>query len=126
MKTPVLVTIIVIILVVLAGAYFIFFKNPAQANTAGNLPGTTINSGNNVHIKNMAFSPATLTIKVGDTITWTNQDSASHTVTSDSGTELNSATLVNTQTYSHTFNTAGTFPYHCSIHPGMKATIIVQ
>jgi len=67
-----------------------------------------------------------LTIKEGDTVVWTNMDSMSHTIKSDSGSELSSNSLSNGQTYSHTFNSVGTFNYHCSIHPSMKAKIIVQ
>ncbi|MEK6917789.1 MAG: plastocyanin/azurin family copper-binding protein [Nanoarchaeota archaeon] len=53
-------------------------------------------------------------------------DSAPHTVTSDSGSELNSGTISNGGVYSHTFNTAGTYKYHCAFHTSMKATVIVQ
>ncbi len=83
-------------------------------------------TGNNIEIKNFAFSPSTLTIKVGETVTWANIDSTSHTVTSDSGSELGSDTLSPSQSYSHTFNTVGTFDYHCSIHTSMKGKIIVE
>ncbi len=79
-----------------------------------------------IDIKSFAFSQLTLTVKMGDTVVWTNKDSAGHTVTSDSGNELNSGTLSNGQSYSHTFNTAGTFEYHCAPHPFMKAKIIVE
>ncbi len=80
----------------------------------------------NLKIQNFAFSPSTITINKGDTITWTNADSAPHTVTSDSGSELNSGTINNGGVYSHTFNTAGTYKYHCAFHTSMKATVIVQ
>jgi plastocyanin len=77
-----------------------------------------------------AFSPATLTIKAGTTVTWKNGTSVGHTVTSDDGKSFDSGTAnpitAQSGTYSHTFTTAGTFPYHCEIHPFMKATIIVQ
>jgi len=78
-----------------------------------------------VTIQNSAFSPTTLTVKVGTTVTWTNADLASHTVTSDSGSELSSGNIGNGQSYSHTFNTVGTFHYHCSIHTSMTATVVV-
>lgn len=77
-----------------------------------------------------AFSPATITIKVGTTVTWTNNTSAPHTVTSDDGTTFDSGASnpisANGGTYSFTFTKAGTFTYHCQIHPFMKATVIVQ
>lgn len=80
----------------------------------------------NVDIANFAFSPATLTISKGDTVTWTNKDSTAHTVTTDSGNELDSGSLSNGKTYSHTFDSTGTYNYHCQFHPMMKASIIVQ
>jgi plastocyanin len=82
-------------------------------------------SGSDVYLVNLAFSPATLTVKVGTTITWTNNDSMTHTVTSDNGV-FDSGNLAPGQTFSYTFNNAGTFTYHCVIHTYMKGTIIVQ
>lgn len=80
----------------------------------------------NIKIKSYAFSPAELRIKKGDTIIWTNNDAVSHTVTSNSGSELNSEALSQEETYSHTFNAQGTYEYHCNPHPFMKAKIIVE
>ena len=76
-------------------------------------------------IKNFAFSPAQITVNKGDTVVWTNNDTAPHTVTGDNGGP-DSPTLQNGATYSYTFNTAGTFPYYCSIHPMMKGIVTVQ
>jgi plastocyanin len=76
-----------------------------------------------VTIKNFAFAPADLTVKTGTTVTWTNQDSATHTVTFDSGPTSDG--LVNGATYEQTFGTAGTFTYHCRIHASMKGTVTV-
>lgn len=75
-------------------------------------------------IANFTFSPATITIKKGGTVTWTNSDSAPHTVTSDTGA-FASQTLSQGGSYSHTFSTTGTFTYHCSIHPTMHGTVVV-
>jgi plastocyanin len=80
---------------------------------------------NAVTIQNSAFNPSTLSVKVGTTVTWTNQDSIAHTVTSDSGNELDSGPIPSGQNYSHTFNAAGNFSYHCSIH-NMKAQVVVE
>ena len=80
----------------------------------------------NIEISNFAFNPSEVKIKIGDTVTWINEDSAPHTVTSDSGNELNSPQLSNGQNYSRTFSNTGTFNYYCSVHPSMKATIIVE
>ncbi len=82
-------------------------------------------SGNSVSISGFAFSPATLTVSVGTTVTWTNNDSTTHTITSDTGV-FNSGNVANGKTYSYKFTTAGTYAYHCSIHSYMKGTVIVQ
>jgi len=72
------------------------------------------------------FSPADLTINVGDTVTWTNHDTAPHNIVVTDGPEkFTSPTLQTGQTFSHTFTQAGTYSYYCSIHPDMKATITV-
>ncbi len=97
----------------------------SPTNLANN-PGASLGEEKNIDIKGFSFSPQTRNIKKGDTITWTNQDSAPHTVTSISGTELKSDTLNKGDTYSHTFNTAGTFEYRCNFHTSMKGTIIVE
>lgn len=80
---------------------------------------------NAVKIENMAFSPDTIVIKKGTTVTWTNQDAASHTVTSDEGVIMNSELLEKGESYSVTFDQAGTFAYHCKIHPSMQGTVTV-
>lgn len=76
-----------------------------------------------VSIKNFAFSSAVLNIKLGETISWTNNDSVAHTI---SGIGFQSDNLANGQTYSFTFSSTGTFDYICSIHPSMKGKIIVE
>lgn len=81
---------------------------------------------NTVTIKSFAFNPSTLTVSAGTTVTWTNEDPTIHTVTSDSGNELDSGQIPSGQSYSHKFNTSGTFSYHCSIHTSMKAQIVVE
>jgi len=81
--------------------------------------------GSTVIMSNFAFSPSTLTVAMGTTVTWTNKDSSKHTVTSDTGV-FNSGGMSQNATYSYTFNTAGTFPYHCTIHTYMTGTIIAH
>ena len=76
-----------------------------------------------VTIQNFAFSPSPFTIKKGDTIVWTNKDSAPHTVT---GGALSSGTLSTGQTYTFTFPSAGTLSYACNFHPSMHGTVVVQ
>jgi plastocyanin len=91
------------------------------ATAAANAPAV---SGNKVSIKNFAFSPADLTVPVGTTVTWTNEDSDAHTVTSGNG-PLHSPTLNTGDTYQYTFTKAGTYSYLCSIHPFMTGTVKV-
>lgn len=79
-----------------------------------------------VAIKGFAFSPANITVKKGATVTWTNQDTAAHTVTeNDSQIGPNSGPLAKDQSYSFTFNTVGTFKYHCTFHSEMVGTVTV-
>lgn len=79
-----------------------------------------------VHVADYAFAPAMVTIHAGDTIVWINGDSASHTITSDSGSELASDYIKNGESFSHVFKTPGTYSYHCMPHPWMKGQVIVQ
>lgn len=89
-------------------------------------PGTTgAGGGAQVVMKSMAFEPASVTIKVGESVTWTNQESATHTVVGDND-EFQSGDLANGASFSFTFDKAGTYTYHCGIHPSMKATVVVQ
>ncbi len=81
-------------------------------------------SGTDVTIQSNAFNPDSLTIKVGETVTWTNKDSYAHTVTSDSGV-FDSGNFASGATFSFTFDTEGSYSYHCSIHTSMTAKIIV-
>jgi plastocyanin len=74
---------------------------------------------------NFAFSPATLTVKTGTKVSWTNKDTVTHTVTADQGA-FNSGLLSPGNSFSFTFTQAGTYSYHCNIHHSMMATIIVQ
>jgi plastocyanin len=78
-----------------------------------------------VDIAGFAFSPQTITIAAGDTVTWTNSDAQGHTATADGGS-FDTGTIANNTSKSVTFDTAGTFGYHCKIHPAMTATIVVE
>jgi len=80
---------------------------------------------NTVSIVSMSFSPATLTVSVGTTVTWTNNDNMTHTVTSDAS-GFDSGDITMGSKYSRVFSVAGTYAYHCTIHPSMKGTIVVK
>ena len=79
-----------------------------------------------VTIQNFAFTPATLTVAPGTKVVWTNKDSVAHTVTSDNGAWPDSGSLATGQSFTVTFGKPGTYPYHCSIHPYMKASVVVS
>ena len=84
-------------------------------------------SGGGVTIKmqNIAFDPKDVTVKVGQKVTWTNDDSVPHNVTATSGASFKSSTFGQGGTYSFTPKKAGTIQYVCTIHPGMEATLTV-
>jgi plastocyanin len=77
-----------------------------------------------VAIKNFAFSPAMVTVKVGTTVTWTNGDQDSHTATATGGA-FRSPTLNTGDTFRYTFTRPGRYEYLCTIHPFMTATVVV-
>jgi plastocyanin len=79
----------------------------------------------NVAISGFAFVPQTLTVSVGTTVTWANNDSSSHTITSNDNL-FESGTIAKGATFSHTFEQKGTFNYRCSIHPSMTGKVIVE
>jgi len=72
-----------------------------------------------------AYAPNPIVISVGSTIKWTNNDNITHDVTSQNNLFI-SGELAPGATYSHTFQSAGTFPYYCTIHPMMVGTVTVQ
>jgi plastocyanin len=78
-----------------------------------------------ITIQNFAFSPQTLTVAPGTIVIWTNKDRVNHTVTSDTGAWPGSGILATNQTFSRTFAKAGTYPYHCALHPSMTAKVTV-
>ena len=87
--------------------------NPPQATTA------------EVKIDNFSFGPATLTIAPGTTVTWVNHDDIPHTVVSTDSV-FKSKVLDTDEKFSFTFTKAGNYPYFCSIHPKMTATVVVK
>jgi plastocyanin len=79
-----------------------------------------------VKIDNFSFGPAALTVPVGATVTWINQDDVPHTVVSSDGKGIKPSVLDTDEKFSHTFGQAGTYAYYCSIHPKMTGTLTVQ
>ncbi|MCX6814494.1 MAG: plastocyanin/azurin family copper-binding protein [Candidatus Aenigmarchaeota archaeon] len=99
--------------------------------SGGNNPPPGNQTGNVVRISGFAFIPQTITIKKGETVTWTNEDSVPHQIASDphpTHTDLPgllSPALQNGQSYTFTSDKVGTWGYHCHLHPTMKGTAIV-
>ena len=91
-----------------------------MATTASAAPSAATSA---VSIQGFAFAPSGLTVAAGDTVTWTNKDAASHTVTFNSGG--GSGTLVTGAMFSFVFTGPGTFAYHCAIHPSMTGSVTV-
>ncbi|MCX5604217.1 cupredoxin family copper-binding protein [Streptomyces phaeochromogenes] len=90
-------------------------------------PGPASAATYRVAMKGYAFSPAALTVPVGSTVTWTNQDTAPHDVKTTSGpVSIHSPMLQKGQSWSFTFTTAGSYGYYCTVHPDMTARIVVQ
>ncbi len=81
----------------------------------------------NVDIKEFKYQPETVTIKVGDTVVWTQVDEVKHTVTIVTGPEsFDSGLLSAGKTFSYTFTKPGTYAYKCTPHPGMRGTVTVE
>ena len=81
-------------------------------------------SDTTVTIADFQFTPATITIHVGDTVTWVNHGPSAHTATANDGS-FNTGVLPKGHSASHTFTKAGTFAYICTIHPFMHGTVVV-
>jgi plastocyanin len=97
----------------------------APASVAAICAESNVEGSVKVSIENFAFAPSAITAKVGDTITFTNGDTASHTATLDDDT-CATGLITNTKSDGLTFTAAGTYPFHCSIHTDMKGTITVS
>ncbi|WP_345044945.1 cupredoxin domain-containing protein [Streptomyces sannanensis] len=97
-----------------------------QASVSESVPRVPAKQAGDVTIADNAFSPAVLEVTVGTVVTWTNQDSEPHTVTSQGEGPMNSGELGRGQAYSQTFTEPGTYTYHCTLHPGMHGEIVVR
>ncbi len=107
---------------ILAAAVFLVFGNLQRPNIAAAA------EPNGVVIDNYAFAPTTITVPVGTTVTWTNNDSDIHSVAADDGDPVmfKSAGLDTDDKYTFTFTKPGTYAYHCTLHPHMTGKIVVQ
>ena len=106
----------------------------SAATTAGNAAGANTTSGSggggatgeaSVVASDLAFNPGELTVAVGETITFTNNDGFAHTFTADNG-EFDSDNVDSGGTFEYTPEAAGEIPFHCKIHTSMTGTITVE
>jgi plastocyanin len=84
------------------------------------------NKQNRIEIKDFAFSPQTITVKSGETITWINRDEEPHTIVSVEKQFKKSSALDTDQEFTITAGAPGTYTYFCSVHPKMTGTIVVE
>ncbi|MEO6728755.1 MAG: cupredoxin domain-containing protein [Candidatus Dojkabacteria bacterium] len=131
-NSMVILLIIVVVAVVGISAAVLLNSNNTTVNTSNSTtptpvtppttPPTGTSAKSDVSIANMSFPLSTI-INKGQTVVWTNNDSVSHTVTSDL---FNSGTIAPGGTFTHQFDTAGTFTYHCNFHSNMVGTVVVN
>ena len=82
--------------------------------------------GANVTMEGIKFNPSSVTVKAGETVTWTNKDSVGHDVTGDNFKSGDSGGMQNGDTFSQTFDKKGKFDYVCTVHPGMEGSVTVK
>ncbi len=97
------------------------YSTPTSPSTSPPAP----SAPNTVVISGFAFGPSPITVAKNTTITWQNRDSEAHTATADNGS-WDTGSIASGASKSITFATAGTFPYHCTLHPEMRAMVVVQ
>lgn len=102
-------------------------SSSASSSSSSSTSSSNAVATNAVTISNFAFSPATITVKAGTKVTWTNQDDVRHSVSPDSpSADFSDGSLFGKgESYSFTFTKAGTYKYHCAPHPYMKGTVVV-
>lgn len=105
----------------------------AVSACGGSDSGTTSNASSSttpeiksskVVMKGSKFDPGDLTVEIGTTVTWSNEDAVAHTVTATGGA-FSSGNMDPGTNFGYTFNAAGTFDYACTIHPSMKGKVTV-
>jgi len=133
-KTYIYIAIVAVIVLGAVGVYFAMNQNNSNNmnsmdmnnNSSDNSSSSAVET-DTVSIKNFAFSPVNISVKAGTKVTWTNNDSATHTVTETDGkTGPSSGNLNNGDSYSFTFTKPGIYHYDCAIHPNMTGTVTVN
>jgi|SRR5215217_6481022 len=126
--TRILLALCAVVALAAAGCGSSDSSSTSSGSSSSASTGAASSSGGGVTIKmqNIAFDPKAVTVKVGQKITWTNDDSTDHNVTADSGADFKSDNFGKDGTFEFTPDKAGTIKYECTIHPGMTATLTVQ
>lgn len=140
-KLPIPLIVVAVVLVLGIVGLIVYTVNQGSGNKTANNSNQSQSSGsssgssatptagakqtNSVEISNFQFTPATITVKAGTKVTWTNKDSVQHNVVGDNFKNLRGPLLDQGKTFSFTFDKVGTYPYHCNPHPYMKGTVIV-
>ena len=114
----------IFIILVIVRAFHFYNLDKTNAQVA-KIHATDLYVSNTINIKNFSFNPSILITKIGEKITWVNNDNISHTITSDLKGSFDSGTLISGQSFSFTLTKTGSTKYHCSIHPTMTGEIIV-
>ncbi len=102
------------------------------SSDAGSTPGTpagepaATGDGVRISMKNIAYVPESVTVKVGQKITWVNDEGVDHNVVANSGADFKSELFGQDGTFEYTPDKAGTIKYECTVHPGMDGTVVVQ
>jgi plastocyanin len=100
-------------------------STPAPAASTSTPAASSSGGAVAIKMQNIAFDPKAVSVKVGQKVTWTNDDSVNHNVTATSGADFKSKDFGQGGTFSFTPTKAGTINYVCTIHPGMEATLTV-
>ena len=125
MKNKYYLRLFIIAIMVAAVASYCSKGSSYGSSTSSGSNTNTGTGSNTVTMQSMSFSPTSLTVTKGTTVTWTNNDNITHTVTADDNS-FNSGDITAGHSYTRTFNATGTFPYHCIYHSMMKATVVVN
>lgn len=132
-KTPAIIiaaVVVVIALVAVVAASSSKKSAPdsttSQSTSSSSSAASTAVAADKVVISNYMFGPADIKVKVGTTVTWTNSDSVRHNVVSDDGMMPDGKLIGKGETYTYTFAKAGTYKYHCSPHPYMHGSVVVE
>jgi len=97
-----------------------------QPATTPSQPSNTADKANTVVINQFKYQPDTLTVNAGEVVEWRNEDIVPHTATSKDGKTFDSGKLAKGKSWRFVTSQKGTFDYFCTLHPNMKAKLIVQ